>query len=368
MKVLLLTTDAYGANGGIALYNRDVIEALVAMPEVDEVVVLARGMPSAATGVPPKIRLVAESLGGKFRYFKAALRASTEDFGLVICGHINLLPLAALVNQVIRAPLVLMVYGIDVWQPPNWLARQSLKAVYAVWSISAITTERMNQWAALPRAFYVQLPNAIHLDRYGMAPRRADLQERHGLKGARVIMTLARLPEKERYKGVDEILESMPELLQEIPNLKYLVAGDGDDRARLMQKAKVLGVADQVVFVGMINEADKADYFRLADAFVMPGKGEGFGFVFLEALACGVPAVGSQLDGSREALRGGELGELADPNDAATIRTCIVRALNKPRGIPPGLAYFDWPQFEFRLVAAVESVIAGARRRIRSSS
>ena len=53
----------------------------------------------------------------------------------------------------------------------------------------------------------------------------------------------------------------------------------------------------------MIAEADKADYFRLADVFAMPGRGEGFGFVFLEALACGVPAVGSRLDGSREAQR-----------------------------------------------------------------
>lgn len=363
MKVLLLTSDAYGANGGIALYNRDIIEALVAMPEVDEVVVIARGMPSAATGVPPKVRLVTESIGGKARFVKAALRASTGGFGLVICGHIHLLPVAALVNQVIRAPLVLMVYGIDVWQPPYRLARQWLKAVHAVWSISAITIERMNQWAGLPAACYTLLPNAIHLDRYAMAPRRADLQARHGLEGARVIMTLARLSPTERYKGVDEVMEAMPALLQDIPNLKYLVAGDGDDRLRLMKKAQMLGVAEQVVFAGMISEADKADYFRLADAFVMPGRGEGFGFVFLEALACGVPAVGSRLDGSREALRGGELGELADPTDPATVRACIVRALGKPHGIPLGLSYFDWPQFQNRLVAAAHLVIPNEARR-----
>lgn len=362
MKVLLLTSDAYAANGGIALYNRDIIEALVAMPEVDQVVVIARSMPSAATGVPPKVRLVAESLGGKARFVKAALRASTGGYGLVICGHINLLPVAALVNQAIRAPLVMMVYGIDVWQPPYRLARQWLKAVDAVWSISAVTTERMSHWAGLPAARYTQLPNAIHLDRYAMAPRRADLQARHGLEGARVIMTLARLPDKERYKGVDEVLEAMPALLQDIPNLKYLVAGDGDDRPRLMQKAKALGLSDRVVFAGMISEADKADYFRLADAFVMPGRGEGFGFVFLEALACGVPAVGSQIDGSREALRGGELGELADPTDLASVRACILRALAKPPDIPPGLSYFDWPHFQSRLAAATRAVIASEAR------
>lgn len=354
MKVLLLTSDAYGANGGIALYNRDIIEALVAMPEVDEVVVIARVMPAAATSVPPKVRLVAESIGGKTRFVKAALRAASGGYGLVICGHIHLLPVAALVNQVIGARLVLMVYGIDVWQSPYSLARQWLKAVDAIWSISRITTERMNQWAGLPAALYTQLPNAIHLDRYGIAPRRSGLLARHGLEeGARLIMTLARLPEKECYKGVDEVLEVMPVLLRDIPNLRYLVAGDGEDRPRLMQKAQALGLADRVVFVGMISEGDKADYFRLADAFVMPGRGEGFGFVFLEALACGVPVVGSQVDGSREALRGGELGELADPDDPANLRECIVRALGKPRGIPPGLSYFAWPHFQSRLASAV---------------
>ena len=355
MKVLLLTSDAYGANGGIALYNRDVIEALVAMPEVDEVVVIARGMPSGASCVPPKVRLVRESLGGKTRFVKAALQESTQRYGLVICGHIHLLPVAVLINQVIRAPLTLMVYGIDVWKPPYRLARQWLKAVDAVWSISAITTERMNLWAALPVWRYTQLPNAIHLDRYAMAPPRADLQARHGLKGACVIMTLARLPEQERYKGVDEVLEALPALLMDIPHLKYLVAGEGQDRPRLMQKAQTLGIADRVVFTGMIPEAEKADYFRLADAFVMPGRGEGFGFVFLEALACGVPAVGSLLDGSREALRGGALGELADPTDLQSIRLCIHRALAQPRHIPQGLSYFGWPNFQLRLAAAVRS-------------
>ena len=74
------------------------------------------------------------------------------------------------------------------------------------------------------------------------------------------------------------------------------------------------GLSDRVVFAGFIPEAEKADHYRLADAYVMPGRGEGFGFVFLEAMACGIPVVGSRLDGSREALRQGDLGILVDPD------------------------------------------------------
>jgi phosphatidylinositol alpha-1,6-mannosyltransferase len=356
MKVLLLTSDAYGSNGGIALYNRDVIEALVSMPEVEEVVVIARCMTSSASDVPAKARLVLESLGGKFQYIKTALRESSGDFGLVVCGHINLLPLAVFANQIIRAPLALMVYGIDVWQEPYRWARHWLKPVDAVWSISAITMERMNEWACLRSSKYTLLPNAIHLDRYAIAPRRQDLEERYGLGGARVLMTLARLPDKERYKGVDEVIEVLPALIKQVPHLKYLVVGEGTDRPRLMEKSHALGLADHVVFTGMIPETEKADHFRLADAFVMPGRGEGFGFVFLEALACGLPVVGSLLDGSREALRGGELGELADPFDPESILMCIQRALAQPRCVPAGLSYFAWPNFQHRLAEAVHLI------------
>lgn len=357
MRILLLTTDAYGGHGGIALYNRDIIQALAEMPEVSEIVVVPRNMPLAPEVIPEKVHFLSETASNKWRYIRTALREARDQYDLVICGHINLLPLAVLVNQFIRAPLALMVYGIDVWQPPKTATRYWLrKKVAAVWTISRVTRDRMNAWAALPDDKYVMLPNAIQLARYGMAEKREDLIDRYGLEGCKVIMTLARLPGADRYKGVDEVLQAMPALLEQEPTLKYLVAGDGADRPRLEAKAQSLGLGDRVIFTGMVNEAEKADLFRLADAFVMPGRGEGFGFVFLEALACGVPAVGSKLDGSREALRDGMLGELVDPTDAQSVHEGILNTLAKPKGIPEGLAYFAWPAFAQRVAAAVHGL------------
>lgn len=356
LRILLLTTDAYGGHGGIALYNRDIVEALAEMPEVAEIVVIPRNMPLPPERIPEKVRFLSAAVNGKGRYVRTALGLAHQHYDLVICGHINLLPLAVLLNAYIRAPLVLMVYGIDVWQPRYALVRSWLKKIDSIWSISAITRDRMNAWAKLPATKYALLPNAIHLERYGLKDKRADLLDRYKLDGGKLIMTLARLPGAERYKGVDEVLEIMPALLETVPTLKYLVAGDGDDRPRLEAKARSLGLADRVIFTGMVREADKADLFRLADAFVMPGRGEGFGFVFLEALACGVPAVGSKVDGSREALRDGLLGELVEPTDPQSIQQGILRALTKPKGIPEGLNYFAWPAFAARVAAAVRSL------------
>jgi phosphatidyl-myo-inositol dimannoside synthase len=354
--VLLLATDAYGGHGGIALYNCDLAEALAAMPEVSEVVVIPRTLPFAPTGVPDKVLFLAQAAGSKIGYICAALRRAMSGFDLLICGHINLLPLAACLRATLRCPLVLMAYGIDVWTPPRRLTRLCLGQVNAIWSISAVTRERMNGWACLPESAYVVLPNAIHLDQYDIGTKSERLIESYGLHGRKVILTLARLPGSERYKGVDEVLETLPALIRQDQRLVYVVAGEGEDRPRLEEKSRALGLQDHVVFTGFVAEAEKADHFRLADAFVMPGRGEGFGFVFLEALACGVPVVGSVLDGSREALREGELGELVDPTDSESVRAGIERALNRPKVIPPGLAYFDWPNFCARLQAAVKSL------------
>jgi phosphatidylinositol alpha-1,6-mannosyltransferase len=297
-------------------------------------VVVPRTLSSPAQGIPDRVRFVTQASRGRARYVSAAIGCSLTRFDLVICGHVNLLPLAALLRLKLRCPLVLMAYGIDVWAQPHRATRLWLRQASAVWSISAVTRDRMNLWARLPESAYALLPNAVHLDRYGVAPKSPELLERYKLHGRKVIFTLARLPGAERYKGVDEILEVLPALIADEPTLTYLVGGDGDDRERLEAKAHTL-----------------------ADVFAMPGRGEGFGFVFLEAMACGVPAVGSDVDGSREALRDGALGELVDPRDPVSIRNGIQRALRKPIAIPPGLAHFGWAGFNTRLRAAMDSAL-----------
>jgi asparagine synthase (glutamine-hydrolysing) len=356
-RILLLATDAYGGHGGIAYYNRCLAEALAAMPQVSEVVVVPRTRRFLPGVIPAKIRFLQSATGRKRHYVRTVAGLVRSHFDLVICGHIHLLPLAAPFAALRRIPLVLQVHGIDAWQPPNLPARLALSCIESVWSVSGVTRDRMNRWAGLPLSKYVIIPNMVHLERYGAGQRRAELVSRFHLEGRKVLVTLARLAEKERYKGIDEVLEAMPQLLEQEPTITYLVMGDGDDQARLEEKARALGVSERVIFTGLIDEEDKAEYLRLADVFVLPGRAEGFGIVYLEALACGIPVVGSQLDGSREALMDGELGELADPASLSSVRACILRALAKPKGVPPGLVNYDWPHYRDRVAAAAGPLI-----------
>ena len=151
-------------------------------------------------------------------------------------------------------------------------------------------------------------------------------------------------------------------LARDVPDVTYLIVGDGPDRARLEQKAQVLNIANRVIFAGHISEEEKPDHYRLADAYVMPSSGEGFGIVYLEALACGISVIGSKIDGSREALRDGRLGTLVNPKDSNELRAAILQALAaKNEGVNDrrmGVEYFSTDRFRqrvFEIIGAITS-------------
>jgi phosphatidylinositol alpha-1,6-mannosyltransferase len=352
MRVLFLAMDAFGGIGGIAKYNRDLLRALCSAPEVAEVVAVPRRMPLAPEPLPPKLTYITGALPDRVSYIKAVVKLLRvrSKFDLIVCGHIKLLPIAALIKLLTKAQLLLIIYGIDAWVPPkNIIMKYIITRIDSIISISEITLHKFMKWSHLNQKQYFILPNAVIQNNYGVGDKPIELLERYDLRDKVILMTLGRLAAEEKYKGFDEIMDLLPELAKIIPNIAYLIVGDGDDRPRLQAKARSLGVGDRVVFAGFIPEAEKADHYRLADAFVMPGRGEGFGFVFLEALACGIPAVGSTLDGSREALRGGSLGILVDPRRPENIQAGILEALKRPRGvISAGLEYFSGENFEKR--------------------
>ena len=88
----------------------------------------------------------------------------------------------------------------------------------------------------------------------------------------------------------------------------YVLLGDGDDVARLKRLAVEIGVADRVRFMGEVGQETVVEAYRMADLFVMPSTGEGFGIAFLEAMASGTPALGLAVAGAQDALADGELG------------------------------------------------------------
>jgi len=354
MRVLLLSTDIYGGHGGIALYNRDLAEALAAREDVEEVLVVPRVVHNHPGPIPPKITFLADAAKGPTQYLRAIARMRREKPDLVICGHVNLLPVACALAP---HPL-LWVYGIEVWKPMRSpLTRRLLHRCAAVVSISDITLRRLLAWSGYRGPTHL-LPNAIHAEHYGVREKRADLVQRYGLDGKRVLLTVGRLAAEERYKGFDEVLEILGNLPEDVV---YLIAGGGNDFPRLQQKAVKCGLQTRVIFTGLFPEEEKPDLYALANVYVMPSRGEGFGYVFLEALASGVPAIGSRLDGGREALLDGELGLLVDPSNPAEVERAIRELLEHPRReIPEKLDYYSYGRFRERLDSILSATVSPA--------
>jgi glycosyltransferase involved in cell wall biosynthesis len=271
-------------------------------------------------------------MGNVIRLAREVRRAAKTDGSVpvVISAHINLLPAAVLARRLAGGRLYLVVHGIDAWEPTrDPIANACTSQVDDFISVSSVTRRRFLRWSHLRQDLGVVLPNCVDLSAFTPGPKSPALLKRYGLDGRTVIMTLGRLASEERYKGFDELIEILPRLAQKIPNISYMIAGEGQDRARLEQKAQDFGVSDRVVFTGFVSEEEKADHYRLADVYVMPSSGEGFGIVFLEALACGIPVIGSKTDGSRDALLEGELGSLVNPANLDEIEAAILKVLQQ---------------------------------------
>jgi len=354
LRILMLLTDAYGGFGGIAKFNQDFLKGLDAHQLVERVYAIPRlGIPLADERLPESIVYDRSSVKSKFNFLRSVLKQAwrADRINLVVCGHLHLLSAAWLFARTHGVRMALIIHGVEAWQPtPHRISNHIVPKVDSVISVSRLSAERLASWSGLRMDRVFVLPNCVDLARFVPGQPDPHLVERYGLQSSSVIMTVGRLESTERYKGFDEVIMAMPRLLARVPRLKYLIVGDGTDRRRLEMVAKAAGVFEQVVFAGRIPEAEKVAHYQLADAYVMPSAGEGFGIVLIEAAACGLPVVGSSLDGTQEALLGGRLGRLVDPRDSEALFQAIIQVLATPtRERNPLIAEFSEQRFQERV-------------------
>ena len=363
MRVLVLLTDAYGGHGGLAAYNRDLLESLVGFEPAMDVVAIPRVISSPMSQMPKGLEFDLSAAGGSVRYVRALLKHLRRGrFDLVYCAHVNLSPLAWLAAKLAHCPWMLAIYGIDAWAPKSRrLVQMSCRRPDHVVAISDVTRQRFLSFSGVDPSRTSLLPNAVHLEEFGVGPRNEELARRLDVAGRKVLLTFGRLSPDERYKGFDEIISVLPRLVARVPELVYVIAGTGADQPRLAARVSELGLCNHVRFTGYVAEEEKADLYRLADVFALPSKGEGFGFVLLEAMACGVPVIASKVDGGREAVLEGRLGRIVDPDDPDELAEAILEALSSPHRIPAGLEHFAFPRFAERARQCVKAVAEGAK-------
>ncbi|MGH9441562.1 MAG: asparagine synthase (glutamine-hydrolyzing) [Thermoanaerobaculia bacterium] len=144
------------------------------------------------------------------------------------------------------------------------------------------------------------------------------------------LLTVARLSSSDRYKGVDQVLRVLPEVLRSVPGVRYRIVGEGNDRPRLEKLAEELGVAENVEFCGRLPGAELARAYADCSLFVMPSSKEGFGIVYLEAARFGKASVAGKRGGSPEVVLDGTTGRIVDREDTVELTKAIVELLQDP--------------------------------------
>ena len=328
-KKLLFLTGSLFAVGGIEKCNRNLLDAVLGIGYFMRVISRNdtekeyKNLPVISFGHHKVI--IIRKIAFASRTFLEAIFYNPD---IIICGHINFSPLCYIISKFFGKRYIVLTHGIDVWDITSKTKIKGLKEAYLITSVSNFTKDKIIEQIPEVKSKVYLLPNTIDGTFFHPKPKPAYLLKRHNLReDDKIILTIARLSKSEKYKGYDKVIEVLPRVIKEVPSVKYIIGGTGDDVRRVKELVRIKGLEGHVILAGFIPEEEMVDHYNLCDVFVMPSKKEGFGIVFLEALACGKPVIAGNKDGSVDALLNGELGILVDPDNISEIAEAIVKAL-----------------------------------------
>ncbi len=273
---------------------------------------------------------------------------------IVVFAHPNLAVTSLAFPPWVRCAVV--AHGVDVWTPLRFERRLALRRVDALWPVSEDTARHLREVQGVAADRIRVIPNA--LDPFWPLPASHERGDQH-------VLAVSRLHHDHAYKGIDVTLAALAELpVAERP--RYVVAGDGPDRERLEKMAAALGI--DALFTGKVSDEVLAGLYRDAAAFVLPSTGEGFGLVYLEAMAFGLPCVAAKAGGATEVVADEVTGITIAPRDVAGLAAAITRVVGA-EGAAFGRAgrarverEFLFPTYEARVHAALDQLVLSRGR------
>ncbi len=349
MSIVTLQTTTFSAWGGIPSYNRLTCRVLNESGITGKHDVLV-GMDLPAdlekpTAEFPNVRLQAFAQNRLALARRSIRLGLTHKFELALIGHVNYTPLGWMLKTLqpkLRYGVIL--YGIEAWQQLPPLRRRALQQADFIISISDYTKQRAVEANNLVAERVYLLPNALE---WGDVEPFAPAGESQAIAATR-LLSVCRLDQAEQYKGVDKVIEVLPKVVQRVPDIQYIVVGAGSDLERHRHLARELGVGERVHFLGFVAEADLRVRYRNCDLFVLPSAGEGFGFVFLEAMKYGKAVVAANSGGAPEVVQDGITGSLVQYGDKEQLaETLIDLCLDQNKRLRLGQAGYQRLQEKF---------------------
>lgn len=334
-KILFLTLTAFSQTGGIEKFNRCFAKVLNNLSDNNLIDASVSGLHDEKAD--ERYISPARFKGYKHNklHFVSSQLVKAGKFDTIILGHINLSVIAVNIKRFYKGKkLILIVHGIEAMEELKGQKKKALEICDEIWVVSEFTKQnlinRQKVNAAKIKVFFNTIDPFFNLPETFSKPKY--LLDRYNIKDEqKILFTLTRLNYAEGYKGYDKVIKALPEVLKKFPQLKYFIAGKGEEKEinTIQQLIKQYQLEETVSLIGFLPESEVTDHYLMSDVFVMPSKKEGFGIVFIEALACGLNVIAGNKDGSVDALRNGELGTLIDPDDVGQLSKTIIKILEQ---------------------------------------
>jgi phosphatidyl-myo-inositol dimannoside synthase len=266
---------------------------------------------------------------GKSRFVASAMRAARRRPKIVLAAHPNLASIAGSMQLIApRMKSIVCTHGVEVWEQLPFVRRQALRRANMVLAPSRVTADFVATLQGVPTDRIRVLPWALDPDFETSSHSSSKLPA--GFPAGPVILTVGRWLTTERYKGMDTLIMALPRLLLRWPDLQLALVGAGDDSQWLIDIARESGVSMHVHFLSGLSYGELSACYAAADIFALPSRGEGFGFVYLEAMARSKPVIGGAHGGAPEVIQDGVTGYLVQHGDSIQLATSIDAILSNP--------------------------------------
>lgn len=331
MKILLLTPKLNG-HDGISMVSRTALSAIQKSgnSRLFEVRSLA-----AEKFTPEQLVsgcLCRSAFNSKFRYVEWSLQAllGGTRFDIIIAMHIHLAP-TALVQTMAGSRLAIFLHGIEAWKPLTRFENLAIRHASYVLANSQYTAERFKQTNPQHKDSDIQVcPLGVPA-----------LESRANGRDGHYALIVGRMVRQGEYKGHDLLLELWGEIQKHSPGFRLLVAGEGESRPRLEQKAKSLGLQDNVKFLGLVDDRRLLELYQNCSFFIMPSTGEGFGLVFLEAMRARKACIAG-IGAASEVVEDGVSGFVVNPESRREVLEAVLQLICDPeRARRMGRAGYD---------------------------
>jgi glycosyltransferase involved in cell wall biosynthesis len=306
--------------------------------------------------------------GSKTQFVWAALRAAGREPELVMAMHPHLAPIVwAMRARARKFRSIIFTHGVEVWKPLGRRRGAALRLADLVLGPSADTVQHLISEQRVPAGKVRQLAWGLDPEFEARVAAAVPPSPPAGFPGmGRKILAVGRWDRAEQYKGADSLIAVLPRILKTAPDASLVLVGGGDDRPRLEQLTREHGVAERTHFLTGLSPEALYACFAACDVFALPSRGEGFGMVFLEAMACGKPVIGGAHGGVPDIVEDGVTGLLVPHGDSEKLAQAFETLFNDParawemarRGRERVEQQFSFAQFEARLTQLLNEVLS----------